>query len=60
MSDVKAYRSQSDYSQEQVTRMIDFADKEHILLFDVMKRVEKLMCDGMDFDEAFKQAARNN
>nr|WP_315527235.1 hypothetical protein [Carnobacterium maltaromaticum] len=60
MSDVKAYRSQSDYSQEQVTRMIDFADKEHILLFDVMKLVEKLMCEGMDFDEAFKQAAGTN
>lgn len=60
MSDVKAYRSQSDYSQEQVTKMIDFADEEHILLFDVMKRVEKSMCEGMGFDEAFKREAGTN
>lgn len=53
MSDVKSFRSQSDYSQEQVTKMIDFADEQHIPLFDVMKRVEKLMCEGMGFDEAF-------
>lgn len=57
MSNVRSFRSQSDYSQEQVTKMIDFADEQHIPLFDVMKRVEKLMCEGMDFDEAFNQEA---
>lgn len=55
MSDVRSFRSQSDYSQEQVTKMIDLADEQHIPLFDVMKRVEKLMCEGMTFDEAFNQ-----
>jgi len=55
MSNVRSFRSQSDYSQEQVTKMIDFADEQHIPLFDVMKRVEKLMCEGMGFDEAFNQ-----
>lgn len=55
MSNVKSFRSQSDYSQEQVTKMIDFADEQHISLFDVMKRVEKLMCEDMTFDEAFNQ-----
>jgi len=49
MSNVRSFRSQSDYSQEQVTKMIDFADEQHIPLFDVMKRVEKLMCEGMGF-----------
>lgn len=38
MSNVRSFRSQSDYSQEQVTKMIDFADEQHIPLFDVMKR----------------------
>ena len=60
MSNVKSFRSQSDYSQEQVTKMIDFADEQHIPLFDVMKRVEKLMCEGMGFDEAFNQEAGTN
>lgn len=55
MSNVRSFRSQSDYSQEQVTKMIDFADEQHIPLFDVMKRVEKLMCEDMTFDEAFNQ-----
>lgn len=55
MSNVRSFRSQSDYSQEQVTKMIDFADEQHIPLFDVMKRVEKLMCEGMTFDVAFNQ-----
>lgn len=60
MSNVRSFRSQSDYSQEQVAKMIDFADEQHIPLFDVMKRVEKLMCEGMDFDEAFKQEVGAN
>lgn len=60
MSNVRSFRSQSDYSQEQVTKMIDFADEQHIPLFDVMKRVEKLMCEGMGFDEAFNQEAGTN
>ena len=55
MSDVKSFRSQSDYSQEQVTKMIDFADEQNIPLFDVMKRVENLMFKDMTFDEAFNQ-----
>ncbi|CCO11591.2 hypothetical protein BN424_2151 [Carnobacterium maltaromaticum LMA28] len=55
MSDVKSFRSQSDYSQEQVIKMIDFADEQNIPLFDVMKRVEKLMFKDMTFDEAFNQ-----
>lgn len=55
MSDVKSFRSQSDYSQEQVVKMIDFADEQNIPLFDVMKRVEKLMFKDMTFDEAFNQ-----
>lgn len=55
MSNVRSFRSQSDYSQEQVTKMIDFADEQNIPLFDVMKRVENLMCEGMGFDEAFDQ-----
>nr|WP_315528403.1 hypothetical protein [Carnobacterium maltaromaticum] len=60
MSNVRSFRSQSDYSQEQVTKMSDFADEQHIPLFDVMKRVEKLMCEGMGFDEAFNQEAGAN
>ena len=55
MSNVKSFRSQSDYSQEQVVKMIDFADEQNIPLFDVMKRVEKLMFKDMTFDEAFNQ-----
>ncbi|WP_413479890.1 hypothetical protein [Carnobacterium maltaromaticum] len=55
MSDVKSFRSQSEYSQEQVTKMIDFADEQNIPLFDVMKRVENLMFKDMTFDEAFNQ-----
>lgn len=55
MSNVRSFRSQSDYSQEQVTKMIDFADEQNIPLFDVMKRVEKLMFKDMTFDEAFNQ-----
>ena len=55
MSDVKSFRSQSDYSQEQVVKMIDFADGQNIPLFDVMKRVENLMFKDMTFDEAFNQ-----
>lgn len=57
MSNVKSFRSQSDYSQEQVTKMIDFADEQNVPLFDVMKRVENLMCKEMTFDEAFNQEA---
>lgn len=60
MSNVKSFRSQSDYSQDQVTKMIDLADEQDIPLFDVMKRVEKLMCEGMGFDEAFKQEVGAN
>ncbi|MBC9808168.1 hypothetical protein [Carnobacterium maltaromaticum] len=55
MSNVRSFRSQSDYSQEQVVKMIDFADEQNIPLFDVMKRVEKLMFKDMTFDEAFNQ-----
>lgn len=57
MSNVRSFRSQSDYSQEQVAKMIDFADEQHIPLFDVMKRVENLMFKDMTFDEAFNQEA---
>lgn len=55
MSNVKSFKSQSDYSQEQVSKMIDLADEQNIPLFDVMKRVENLMFKDMTFDEAFNQ-----
>ncbi|MEF9938169.1 hypothetical protein [Carnobacterium sp.] len=55
MSNVKSFKSQSDYSKEQVTKMIDLADEQNIPLFDVMKRVEKLMFKDMTFDEALNQ-----
>lgn len=57
MSDVKSFRNQSDYSQEQVVKMIDLADEQNVPLFDVMKRVENLMFKDMTFDEAFNQEA---
>lgn len=55
MSNVKSFKSQSDYSKEQVTKMIDLADEQNIPLFDVMKRVENLMFKDMTFDEALNQ-----
>ncbi|MGX7376692.1 hypothetical protein ACWOFO_05795 [Carnobacterium maltaromaticum] len=55
MGDVKSFKSQSDYSKEQVTKMIDLADEQNIPLFDVMKRVENIMFKDMTFDEALNQ-----
>ncbi|MCO6018263.1 hypothetical protein CKN86_02250 [Carnobacterium divergens] len=52
---VSAYRSKAAYTKEEMDKMIDFADEQHIPLTDVIERIEKLMLNDMSFDEALAQ-----